>query len=223
MHIGSQIDSAMPYASGAARLEALVADIRGAGIDTLSSVDVGGGLGIAYTDERPLDPAAFAGAVAPLQAATGLDLLVEPGRFLVGNAGLLLTRVLYRKTSGGRTILVTDAGMGDLLRPSLYRAEHPIRQVGGAADAPAELVDVVGPICETGDFLALDRTLPRTDPGAVLAVGGAGAYGFVMSSQYNSRPRPAEVLVDGERWGIARARESLDDLTRGERVEPSWQ
>ena len=223
MHIGSQIDSAAPYASGAAKLAELVAAVREAGIGTLASVDVGGGLGIAYTGaERPLDPAAFARAVAPLQAATGLLLLIEPGRFLVGNAGVLLARVLYRKASGGRTILVTDAGMSDLLRPSLYRAEHPVRLLGAGPEAPTEIVDVVGPICETGDFLALDRALPRAPPGAVLAVGGAGAYGFVMSSQYNSRPRAAEVLVDGQRWAVARARESLDDLMRGERAEPSW-
>lgn len=223
MHIGSQIDSATPYASGAAKLADLVAAVRGAGIGTLSSVDVGGGLGIAYTGaERPLDPVAFARAIAPLQAATGLLVLIEPGRFLVGNAGVLLARVLYRKASGGRTILVTDAGMGDLLRPSLYRAEHPVRLVGAEPDAPSEIVDVVGPICETGDFLALDRALPRAAPGALLAVGGAGAYGFVMSSQYNSRPRAAEVLLDGARWGVARARETLEDLMRGESAEPSW-
>ena len=223
MHIGSQIESAAPYASGAAKLAELVAAVRDAGIGTLASVDVGGGLGIAYTGaEHPLDPAAFARAVAPLQAATGLLLLIEPGRFLVGNAGVLLARVLYRKASGGRTILVTDAGMSDLLRPSLYRAEHPVRLLGAGPEAPTEIVDVVGPICETGDFLALDRALPCAPPGAVLAVGGAGAYGFVMSSQYNSRPRAAEVLVDGQRWGVARARETLDDLMRGEQAEPPW-
>jgi len=224
MHIGSQIDSGRPYASGAAKLAGLVAAIRDGGIGTLSSVDVGGGLGIAYTGaERSLDPTAFAQAIAPLQAATGLPLLIEPGRFLVGNAGVLLARVLYRKASGGRTILVTDAGMGDLLRPSLYRAEHPVRLIGAGLGAPTEVVDVVGPICETGDFLALDRWLPRAAPGTLLAVGGAGAYGFVMSSQYNSRPRPPEVLVDGPRWGVARTRETPDDLMRGETGEPAWQ
>ncbi|HET7040019.1 MAG TPA: diaminopimelate decarboxylase [Gemmatimonadales bacterium] len=223
MHIGSQIASAGPYAAGAGKLAELVADVRAAGVDTLESVDVGGGLGIAYTAaEEALDPSAFALAVAPLQRATGLTLLVEPGRYLVGNAGILLTRVLYRKVSGRRTIAVVDAGMGDLLRPSLYGAEHPIRVVQGDPDAPPETVDVVGPICETGDFLALDRPLPRVEPGTLLAVDGAGAYGFVMSSQYNSRPRPAEVLVDGDRWGVVRDRESPADLMRGERVEPAW-
>jgi diaminopimelate decarboxylase len=202
-------------------LATLVAAIRDDGITTLASVDVGGGLGIAYTDtERALDPAAFARAVAPLHEATGLPLLVEPGRFLVGNAGVLLTRVLYRKTSGGRTLLVGDAGMSDLLRPSLYRAEHRVRLLGGAS-GPVELVDLVGPICETGDFLALDRTLARAEPGAVIAVDGAGAYGFVMSSQYNSRPRAAEVLVDGDHWGVVRRRETVEDLLRGESAEPS--
>ena len=224
MHLGSQIGSAEPYEQGAATLAELVAAVRAAGIDTLESVDVGGGLGIAYTDRRDaLDPAAFAAAVAPLQRATGCTVLVEPGRFLVGNAGVLLTRVLYRKVSGGRVILVADAGMGDLLRPSLYHAEHPIAIVSPDPGTDEELVDLVGPICETGDFLALGRTLPHVEPGALLAIGAAGAYGFSMSSQYNSRPRPAEVMVDGERWGIARARESVDDLARGEHVEPLWQ
>jgi diaminopimelate decarboxylase len=221
MHIGSQIASAGPYAAGAGKLAQLVAAVRAAGVDTLASVDVGGGLGIAYTDAgEAIVAEAFAQAIAPLQRATGLALLVEPGRYLVGNAGVLLTRVLYRKTSGGRTILVADAGMGDLLRPSLYRAEHPIRVVQGKPDAPGEVVDVVGPICESGDFLALDRPLPDVEPGDVLAVLGAGAYGFVMGSRYNARPRPAEVLVDGRTWGVARRRETYADLMAGEVVQP---
>jgi diaminopimelate decarboxylase len=224
MHIGSQIASAGPYAAGAGKLAELVSAVRDAGVGTLDSVDVGGGLGIAYTDAgEALDAEAFAEAIAPLQRATGLALLIEPGRYLVGNAGVLLTRVLYRKRSGGRTIVVADAGMGDLLRPSLYGAEHPIRVIEGRTASPEEVVDVVGPICETGDFLAVGRALPRVEAGGLLAVGGAGAYGFVMSSQYNSRPRAAEVLVDGERFGVVRERESPADLTRGERTEPAWQ
>jgi diaminopimelate decarboxylase len=146
--------------------------------------------------------------------------MVEPGRFLVGAAGVLLTRVLYRKHAGGRDIVITDAGMNDLLRPALYQAHHPVRAVG-AGGAP-EVVDVVGPICETGDFFARERSVAGAEAGALLAIGGAGAYGFSMSSQYNSRRRAAEVLVDGDRWGVVRAREELDDLIRGEVTEPRW-
>jgi diaminopimelate decarboxylase len=223
MHIGSQIGSAEPYAAGADKLAALVADIRAAGVDTLAGIDVGGGLGIAYTDtDHALDPVALAAALLPLHKATGLPLLLEPGRFFVGNAGVLLTRVLYKKVSGGRTILVADAAMSDLLRPSLYRAQHPVWVPGRPAGAPEEVVDLVGPICESGDFLALDRRMTRTEPGALLAVGGAGAYGFAMSSQYNSRPRAAEVMLDGDRWALVRTRETVDDLMRGETVTPAW-
>jgi len=223
MHLGSQITADAPYRAGAAKLAALVAELRAAGVTTLTSLDVGGGLGIAYAAGDPaLDPAAFADAVTPLHRATGLEIMVEPGRYLVGNAGVLLTQVLYVKHSGGRRMLIVDAGMNDLLRPSLYQAVHPIHLVGGADGAATARVDVVGPICETGDFLGLARQLPPAEPGALLAVGGAGAYGFTMSSQYNSRPRPAEVLVDGDRWGVIRERESIEDLVRGEHGTPRW-
>lgn len=225
MHIGSQIADAAPYREGAARLAELVAQLREAGIRSLASVDVGGGLGISYGCEEGLDLARFAEAVAPLAEGTGLPLLVEPGRFLVGNAGYLLTRVLYRKRSGGRQFVVTDAGMNDLLRPSLYQAYHEIRVLDGtdtASPANPTVVDVVGPNCESGDFLALDRSLPATRPGSLLAVLGAGAYGFGMSFQYNSRPRAPEVLVDGGRFAVVRERETVDDLMRGERPDPEW-
>jgi diaminopimelate decarboxylase len=223
MHVGSQIVSGAPYRAGVAKLEALVRELRAAGITSLTTADVGGGLGIAYTPgDAALDAVAFAEAVAPLHRATGLDVLVEPGRYLVGNAGILLTRVLYRKHSGGRTIVIVDAGMNDLMRPSLYQAVHPIHVVGLEEDTVLEAADVVGPICETGDFLALGRRLPPVEPGSLLAVGGAGAYGFTMSSQYNSRPRPCEVMVDGDRWGVIRERESPDDLVRGEHDTPRW-
>jgi diaminopimelate decarboxylase len=225
MHIGSQILSPDPYRAGARVLRDLVRELRAAGIATLESVDVGGGLGIRYGDAAAaLDPNDFADAIAPLGRETGLPLLVEPGRFLVGEAGLLLARVLYRKRTGGREIAITDAGMNDLIRPSLYHAEHPIRVVVPASSAVEDgaEVDVVGPICETGDFLGLARRLPGAGPGALLAVGGAGAYGFSMSSQYNARPRAAEVLVDGGRWGVVRGRETMEDLMRGEHVTPRW-
>lgn len=232
MHIGSQIVDPAPYRAGAARLGELVAQLRQAGVETLASVDVGGGLGIDYGCEPGIEAGAFASAVAPLARETGLPLLIEPGRFLVGNAGVLLTRVLYHKRSGGREFLITDAGMNDFMRPSLYRAHHEIVVIGeapGTAEtaetaesAPGSLVDVVGPNCESGDFLGLERSLPGAGPGALLAVLGAGAYGFGMSSHYNSRPRGPEVLVDGSRFAVIRVRETADDLTRGEVPAPEW-
>ncbi len=219
MHIGSQILDAESYREGAERLAQLVEDLRGIGVSTLRNVGVGGGMGIRYTSEVPLDPNAFAAAVQPLAEATGLEVAVEPGRFIVGNAGLLLTRCLYRKRMG-RVFVIVDAAMNDFLRASLYDATHDIAVVGrpGEGGASGELVDVVGPVCESGDFLGLDRDLPAAEPGALLAISGAGAYGFTMSSTYNSRPRAAEVLVDGEQWTTIRARESLEDLMRGERT-----
>ncbi len=216
MHIGSQILDASRYRQGAMRLAQLVADLRMAGIGGLESVDVGGGLGIRYTTERPLDVHLFAAAVQPLVSETGLRLMLEPGRYLVGNAGYLLTRCLHRKRSGGRSFVVVDAGMNDLIRPSLYGAVHDICVVSDSAAAEPESVDVVGPICETGDFIGVDRQLPAVERGALLAVQGVGAYGFTMSSTYNSRPRPPEVVVDGARWAIVRERETIDDLMRGE-------
>jgi diaminopimelate decarboxylase len=142
---------------------------------------------------------------------------LEPGRFLVGSAGVLLTRVLYRKHSGGKEFVVVDAGMNDLVRPSHYQAYHEIVELEERR-RPASRVDVVGPVCETGDFLALDRMLPGLVAGDALAVLGAGAYGFVMASNYNSRPRPAEVIVDEGRWWVARPREKVEELFRGERL-----
>ena len=153
---------------------------------TLRVIDIGGGLGIRYAEEPSLDPAEFASAVVPLLAPTGLTVYLEPGRFLVGSAGVLLTRVLYRKHSGGKEFVVVDAGMNDLVRPSHYQAYHEIVEL--EKRRPAARVDVVGPVCETGDFLALDRMLPGLVAGDALAVLGAGAYGFVMASNYNSGP-----------------------------------
>jgi diaminopimelate decarboxylase len=218
MHIGSQITSAENYREGASRLAGLVTDLRSAGVGTLQSVDVGGGLGIQYTDETALTAAEFAAAVRPLLDSQ-LTLLVEPGRFLVGNAGLLLTRCVYRKKSGQRNFVVVDAGMNDFLRPSHYGAVHEILAISDSRDDPetvAERCDVVGPICETGDFLGFEREFRAVGSGSLLAVLGAGAYGFTMSSTYNSRPRAAEVLIDGDRWAIVREREKVSDLMRGE-------
>jgi diaminopimelate decarboxylase len=219
MHLGSQLTDVEPYHRGTVKLLELVAAIRASGIGTLEALDVGGGLGVRYFDERAPTPKAFAEAVVPPISAAGLRLLCEPGRYIVANAGLLLTRVLYRKHSGGKEYVIVDAGMTDFVRPSHYHAHHdivPLRDGG-----PERVVNVVGPICESGDFLALDRKLPAVEAGALLAVLGTGAYGFVMSSTYNQRPRPPEVMVDGDRYFVARPRESIDDLMRGEVPEPA--
>lgn len=218
MHIGSQIGDAAHYVEGISKLVGLVTELRESGVAKLRSVDVGGGLGITYTNERALRATDFAAAVKPLVAETGLELLLEPGRFIVGNAGVLLARCLYLKRSGGRTFAVVDAAMNDLIRPSLYDAVHDIRVISAESEDAGRVTvcDVVGPICESGDFLGIDRELPGVRPGVLLAVLGAGAYGFTMSSTYNSRPRAAEVLVDGHRWAVVRERETVDDLSRGE-------
>jgi diaminopimelate decarboxylase len=157
--------------------------------------------------------------VIPRLTVSGMMVYLEPGRFLVGSAGVLLTRVLYRKHSGGKGFIIVDAGMNDLVRPSHYQAYHEIVELEQRG-RPASRADVVGPVCETGDFLALDRMLPGVEAGDALAVLGSGAYGFVMASNYNSRPRPPEVIVDGERWWVARPREDLEDLFRTERLSP---
>jgi diaminopimelate decarboxylase len=222
VHVGSQITDIEPFAAGIERLLGIVKRLRRDGVTSLTTIDVGGGLGIRYREgDQPLEMAAYAETVVGLVADSGLALVVEPGRYLVGNAGVLLTRVLYRKRSGGRMIAVIDAGMTDLIRPSHYQAYHEIAVDGGEGRG-RERYDVVGPICETGDFFTLDRDLPTLEQGDLLAVRGAGAYGFVMTSTYNARPRPPEVLVDGDRFAVIRDRESPDDLMRGEHLAPLW-
>jgi len=222
MHLGSQLLDPEPYQKGLDRLASIVAGIRAAGITTLETLDMGGGLGIRYAGTPGMDPERFAAAVVPAVAPLGLTLLLEPGRFLVGSAGVLLTQVLYRKHSGGKEFVVVDAGMNDLVRPSHYQAYHEILELK-AGGRPVELVDVVGPVCETGDFMAIDRRLPGVAAGERLAVLGAGAYGFVMASSYNSRLRPPEVLVDQGRWALVRPREALEALHAGESPDPRWE
>src|SRR6266705_3763572 len=199
MHLGAQIHDVEPYSRGTAKLLELVTALRASGIDTLEALDVGGGLGVRYHNEKAPSPQAFADAVAPKVNAAGLALVCEPGRYLVANAGVLLTRVLYRKHAGGKEYVIVDAGMSDFVRPSHYNAHHDILPLRDGK-RPEETVDVVGPICESGDFLALDRKLPAVVPGELLAVLGTGAYGCVMSSTYNQRPRPPKVLVEGDRY-----------------------
>ncbi len=217
VHLGSQLLSVQPYREALERLLAMLPEVQEGCGGTVRSIGLGGGIGIRYTGDEPvLSPDAFAAAIVPAMQGTGMHLHLEPGRCLVGSAGLLLTEVLYRKHSGGRDFIIVDAGMNDLVRPSHYQAHHEIVPVG--APRPESLVvDVVGPICETGDFLALERELPVIEPGELLAILGAGAYGFVMSSQYNTRGRAAEVLVAGGGWRICRPRESAEDLMATER------
>ncbi|MBI2467815.1 MAG: diaminopimelate decarboxylase [Candidatus Rokubacteria bacterium] len=216
MHIGSQLTKVTPIADALARLGELVEGLRRDGI-ALRYLDVGGGLGIRYRDESPPGPGEYARVLRPTLERLGLTVLLEPGRSIVGNAGALLTRVLYRKATEGRRFVVVDAAMNDLIRPALYNAHHEIRPVTEPpAAASKEVVDVVGPVCESADFLAKERELPMVPEGALLAVLSAGAYGFAMASNYNARPRAAEVLVHADRFQVVRRRESYEDLIAGE-------
>jgi len=219
-HIGSQVSQSEPYALTARQLLELCNEIRGEGITTLEHMDIGGGLAVSYGDEAPSDLREFADAIRPIAAASGLQLLMEPGRYLVADSGTLVTRVVYRKHSGGKEIVITDAGMNDLIRPALYEAYHAIE----AVDASTETItaDVVGPVCESGDFFGLDRTIANVQQGDLVAIRSAGAYGYVMASNYNSRPRPPEVLVDGSRFAVVTERERYEDLVHLERPTPTW-
>ncbi len=218
MHIGSQLLESAPYQTGTERLLELLQVARNAG-HSPDVLDLGGGLGIRYHDEEPLEPADWVAPLVPLLRDSGCTVQVAPGRFLVGSAGVMLTSVVYRKHSGGREIAIVDAGMNDLVRPALYKAWHEIVPVRGGSEERIHL-DVVGPVCETGDFLALDREMAPVGAGDLLAVLGAGAYGFAMSSNYNSRARAVEVLVEEGRWAIVRPRERLTDLFRDEIADP---
>jgi diaminopimelate decarboxylase len=214
-HIGSSILDPAPLLAAADRVLELIARLRGRRFE-IRHADFGGGLGIAYKlDEATPDKAEFVAALKARTAGRNLHILIEPGRSIVGDAGVLLTRVLYRKKSGDKEFVVVDAAMNDLIRPALYHAHHeilPLRDSG----RPSIQADVVGPVCETADFLARDRRLPEVFPGDILAVCTAGAYGFVQASNYNARPRPAEVLVEGASWRVVRQRETYEDLVRGE-------
>lgn len=215
-HIGSQILIVAPFRQAATRLASYVRDLAREGI-RLECVDIGGGIGIRYANERPLDVASYARALAGAVRPLGCKLLVEPGRFLVGAAGVLLTRVLYLKETRGKRFVIVDAAMNDLIRPVLYEAVQPVTRIArGPKGRAVKSVDVVGPVCETGDFLARDWPLEDVEGGELLAIWGTGAYGFDEASNYNSRRRPAEVLVSGRSFRIVRRRESYADLVRGE-------
>jgi diaminopimelate decarboxylase len=217
-HIGSQIFSLTPYRQSVTRLASYVRDLARNGVQ-LEFLDAGGGIGVRYTGESPLVPKQYARTLIDIVRPLGCRLLIEPGRALVGPAGVLLSRVLYVKENVGKTFVIVDAAMNDLIRPVLYDAEHSITPAvrnGTHAKTAAKPVDVVGPVCESGDFLARDRALAPVRPRDLIVVWTAGAYSFAQSSNYNARRRPVEVLVEGRKFRVARKRQSFDDLVRGE-------
>ncbi|MBX3324978.1 MAG: diaminopimelate decarboxylase [Nitrospira sp.] len=220
-HIGSQLTDVTPFVDSLKKVVALIDTLKNHGIN-IRYLNIGGGLGITYSDEKPPLPQDLAHAISPLVKGLGLTLVMEPGRVIVGNAGILITKALYEKAGETKHFVIVDAAMNDLIRPSLYGAYHEIRPVTEAAvHRPKQMVDIVGPVCESGDFLAKERSLPNIQPDDLLAVMSAGAYGFVMASNYNSRPRVPEVLVKGSDFHIIRERETYDDLIKGERI-PSF-
>jgi len=215
-HIGSQITETAPFAEAGEKVAKIVAGLREQGI-ALKYLDLGGGLGIPYQEEPP-SPAQYSAALlAPLRNI-GLKIIIEPGRVLVGNAGILVTRVLYVKETDVKRFIVVDGAMNDLIRPVLYEAYHDIVPVVRRAGGDRQTADVVGPVCESGDFFARERDLPAVDSGDLIAVMSAGAYGFVMASNYNSRPRAAEVLVEGTVAHVIRERDSFEDIIRNEKI-----
>ena len=219
-HIGSQLTLISPFVETLRKLKAFVGRLTDNGI-SIDYLDLGGGVGITYDDEEPPHPKEYAKAIKEELADLPVTLILEPGRVIVGNAGIMVTEVQYTKTNRGgekeKNFVVVDAGMNDLTRPSLYGAFHAIQPVS-QKNVATQVVDIVGPICETGDFLAKDREFPKVEQGDLLAVMSAGAYGFTMASTYNSRPRGAEVLVSGDRFAVIRTRETMESLIQGESI-----
>jgi len=221
LHIGSQLTDLEPFRRAYARAAELVRALRADGV-RIDSIDLGGGIGITYENEVPPSLTDYAAMVAETVGNLGCKLAVEPGRSVVGPAGVLLTRVIYRKNGDDRAILILDAGMNDLVRPSMYGAYHPILPVvEPAAGAPVSPIDVAGPVCETGDTFARGRALSPIEAGDLVAIGAAGAYGFTMASNYNARPMPAEILVRGRHFEIIRPRQAVEALFADERI-PGW-
>ncbi len=221
MHIGSQITDLGPFDAAFNRLGELIGTLRGAG-HAIDHIDLGGGLGIPYRDDNapPPDPRAYAEVVRRHVEKLGCEVLFEPGRLIVGNAGILVSEVVYVK-GGSKTFVIVDAGMNDLIRPTLYDAHHEIRPVIERAVGVERITaDVVGPVCETGDYLALSRVMPMVRAGELVAVFSAGAYGAVQASTYNTRPLIPEVLVDGDRWHVVRPRPSYDEMIGLDRIPP---
>jgi diaminopimelate decarboxylase len=225
-HIGSQLTSVAPFVDALARVREYLERVLAGSLmkegACIRYLDLGGGLGISYNDEMPPHPEEYAKVI--IDGLEGLDitLILEPGRVIVGNAGILVTEVQYIKETEAKKFVVVDAGMNDLIRPALYGSYQAIRPV---AENPAEpiIADVVGPICESGDFFAKDREIPRPQRGDLLAIMSAGAYGFTMASNYNSHPKPAEILVDGDRYYVIRKRETFEDLINGEAIPDALQ
>ena len=217
-HIGSQLSELTPFVDALKRLLVLIDQLAEAGI-TLRHIDVGGGLGITYNSETPPSPKEYTKAILDQLEGRELKVIIEPGRAIVGNAGILLTEVQYLKTGAAKNFAIVDAAMNDLIRPALYSAWQDITPVEKRSHNGFEMYDVVGPVCETGDFLGKDRNL-NVQEGDLLAVCSAGAYGFTMSSNYNSRPRAAEVMVDGDQFHVIRERETIDSLMQGEILLP---
>jgi diaminopimelate decarboxylase len=209
-HIGSQILESGPFENSLQKVANLAKSLKVLGMD-IRYINIGGGFGIQYTDEQAPPPEQFASAIVPLLSASGCTVIMEV-------AGILVTKVLFNKRSEEKKFVIVDAAMNDLIRPSLYQAEHHIGPVAYRDGTPEEKVDVVGPICESGDYLALDRSIPETQPGDLLAIFTAGAYGFTMSSNYNSRKRAPEILVSGKKAYVIRRRETYEDLVRGEAI-----
>lgn len=215
-HIGSQLTTVSPFVDALKRLRKLWEELTSLGFE-LRYIDIGGGLGIPYENEEPPLPEDYSKAILEVLKGLPVSLILEPGRVIVGNAGILVTKVLYTKSNREKNFIIVDAGMNDLIRPALYQAYHKIIPVVDREEEEI-VADVVGPVCESGDFFARDRKIKRVRQGDLLAIMSAGAYGFVMSSNYNSRLRPAEVLVDGDQFFLIRKRETLDDLIRLEEI-----
>jgi diaminopimelate decarboxylase len=220
-HIGSQITETKPFEAALTSLQTLINELKQLGTD-IKYLDMGGGLGITYADETPPPLSEYAEAITQKLKGLDLQLILEPGRVLVGNAGILVTKVLYRKSGEVKNFVIVDAGMNDLLRPTLYNAFHAIEPVVNSKENLI-VADVVGPICESSDFLAVDRSICDVEIGDLLAVMSAGAYGFVMSSNYCSRPRVAEVMVRDDRFHVIKTRENYEDLVRGESLPPFFE
>lgn len=219
-HIGSQITELEPFISALQKVKTLIQRLRQEYQLPIRYLDLGGGLGITYKAETPPHPTEYAAQLLAETQDLNCTLIFEPGRVLVGNAGILLTRVVYHKTNGDKNFVIVDSGMNHLIRPALYQSYQEILPVQQQKDAPNVIADVVGPICESGDFFARDRQLQSVPEGGLVAVMSSGAYGYVMASQYNSYPRPAEVMVKGSQWAIIRTRDTFADLIKGEQLPP---
>ncbi len=216
-HIGSQLTQVTPFVDAIKKILSLIKTLQSQNVK-IRYMNIGGGLGITYSDETPPHPKELAAAITPLLQTASCEIIMEPGRSIVGNAGILVTKVLYNKEGANKQFVIVDAAMNDLLRPSLYEAHHDIQPVLKNESTPVHTVDVVGPICESGDFLAKDRKMPQPQSGDLLAVMSAGAYGFTMASNYNSRPKTPEVLVKDKQIMVIRERESYEDLIHGESI-----